>query len=49
MVFMVIEGFGKADPDVENAQAAAHTAHKVIGRDVAQRRVNDEEAIVRPG
>ena len=46
---MVIEGFGKADPDVEDAQAAAHAAHKVIGRDVAERGVDDEEAIIGPG
>ena len=49
VIFMVVEGLGKADPDVEDAQAAAHAAHEIVGRDVAQRRINYEEAIIGPG
>ena len=48
MIFMVVEGFGKADPDIEDAQAAAHATHEIVSCDVAEWRINDEEAIVGP-
>jgi hypothetical protein len=41
---MVVERFGEADPDVEDTQSAAHAAHEIVGCDVAELWVNDEES-----
>lgn len=43
-----MQSFGKSDPDVEDAQAAAHAAHKIVRSKIAQSRIHDKQTIIRP-
>jgi hypothetical protein len=47
-MFVVVEGFRKTDPDVEQAEAAAQAAEKICRHDGAERRVGEQEIVVGP-
>src|SRR5579885_1250731 len=48
LVLMVMDGFGETDPDVEQAQAAAHAAAESVGEKSAYAGLAQQEGIVGP-
>ena len=47
-VFVIVDRFGEADPDVEQTQSAAQPAKKTVGHDGAQIGITQQEGVVGP-